>query len=311
MRSVSALAYPVALLAAAAFSAGIPLQHRSATQAPNTRALGAGQLRSFVRATLANRWYLAALGVDAAGFGLHALALHWGALAVVQPLLVANVIFALPANHWLRHEPISKRELAWGGAVTAGLAGFVLIATAGTTPAPQPADRGPAVIAGILAILIAGSLVLLSRQARASTAATLLGIATGVVFAFNATLLKACTRVLAGHGMVGLFTSWQLYLLVTVGISGLLLNQLAYHAGPLSASLPAITVIDPLVAVLLGVSIYDDQLRHDALAVFGEAVSLIVLACSAIVLIRLEQRTPARYSNSPPQPSPGNRRLWR
>ena len=102
-----------------------------------------------------------------------------------------------------------------------------------------------------------------------------------------------------------------LYLLVTVGISGLLLNQLAYHAGPLSASLPAITVIDPLVAVLLGVSIYDDQLRHDALAVFGEAVSLIVLACSAIVLIRLEQRTPARYSNSPPQPSPGNRRLWR
>jgi len=56
---------------------------------------------------------------------------------------------------------------------------------------------------------------------------------------------------------VALLTRRQLYTLLAAGAVGLLLNQLSFQAGPLSASLPAITVVNPLRALLLAVTVYD------------------------------------------------------
>jgi uncharacterized membrane protein len=107
------------------------------------------------------------------------------------------------------------------------------------------------------------------------------------LYALNATLIKACTNVLV-HGPVALAASWQLYLLVVTGAVGLLLNQLSYQAGPLAASLPAITVVDPLLAVLLGVVIYDENLRHTPLAIGCEVAFLGLLVLAASALTRLQ-----------------------
>lgn len=85
---------------------------------------------------------------------------------------------------------------------------------------------------------------------------------------------------------MALLTSWQLYGLLATGAVGLLLNQLAYQAGPLSASLPAITVVDPLLAVVLGVVVYDENLRHTAWAIATEAGSLLLFAAAAFALTR-------------------------
>ncbi len=146
-------------------------------------------------------------------------------------------------------------------ALVVDLAGFLVTATFGVTPSNQPADRGPAVAAGVLAV--------------------------------TATLLKACTNLLP-HGPVALLVSWQPYALLVSGAAGLLLNQLSFQAGPLAASLPAITVVDPLVAVLLGVTVYDEDLRHIPLAIAGEVVFLGLFALAAAALTRQEQkRAPA------------------
>jgi hypothetical protein len=113
-------------------------------------------------------------------------------------------------------------------------------------------------------------------------------VATGIAYALNATLIKACTNVLA-RGPIALLLSWQLYLLLVTGAVGLLLNQLSYQAGPLAASLPAITVVDPLLSVLLGVIIYDENLRHTPLAITGEVGFLGLLTLAATALVRLHQ----------------------
>jgi hypothetical protein len=47
--------------------------------------------------------------------------------------------------------------------------------------------------------------------------------------------------------------SWQLYIVIALGIGGLLLNQLAFQAGPIAASLPATATIDPLLSIVVGV----------------------------------------------------------
>lgn len=285
---MSWLAYPAALGAAGAFAVAIPLEHRAAVRAPSTDGLSRGRLGRFVTATLTDRWWLGAMGLNVVGFGLHGLALNAGALAVVQPLLVSNVLFALPIHHALRREPLRGVELLWALLLVTGLAGFLLVATAGVPAGNEPADPGPAIGAGALVVLAAVVLVTSARRTGGTAAAALLGIATGVLFAVTASLLKVCTGLLAA-GPLHLLASWQLYLLLLTGASGILLTQLAYQAGPLSASLPPITVVDPLVAVLLGVVVFDEHLRHSPVAVLGEAVFLGLLAVSGVALGRLER----------------------
>jgi hypothetical protein len=284
---LSALAYPVALGASAAFAVATALEHRSARDVPDARGLRPRQLASFVRATLAHPWWLAGVGFGVVGFVLHAFALHNAALSVVQPLLVSKVLFALPLNHRLRGERSTPAELWWALALVTGLGGFLFAATAGVPDNHQPAERGPAVAAAILAVAVVVSCALGARRGGRGAAAALLGAATGVVFAGTATLIKACTNVLT-HGPVALLTSWQLYALLVAGATGLLLNQLAFQAGPLAASLPAITVVGPLTAVLLGVVVYDENLRHTPLAIVGEVVFLGLFALAAIILTHRE-----------------------
>jgi drug/metabolite transporter (DMT)-like permease len=284
---MSYLAYPTALAAAAAFAVAIPLEHRAADRTPDVGGYSPRTLGRFVGATVQNRWWLIGMGLNLLGFGLHALALSLGGLAVVQPLLVTNLLFALPVNHWLRREPIKPVELAWAGVLVIGLTGFLLVATAGVPPSHQPADPGPAIAAGLLVVLVAGGLAVAARRAHRSTGATLLGVATGILFAVVASLIKECTHLL-GQGPVTLLTGWQVYALLVTGAVGLLFNQLAYQAGPLSASLPVIAVVDPLVAVLFGVTIFDENLRHTPLAIVAEGICLALLALGGLNLARLE-----------------------
>lgn len=297
---MSMLAYPAALGAAAVFAVAIPLEHRAADRAPDAGGLGPRRLGSFIGATLRDRWWLTGMALNTAGVGLHAFALHVGSLAVVQPLLVTSVLFALPINHRLRREPVKAVELGWAAALTVGLAGFLLVATAGVPNIAQAADPEPAVAAGVLVVVVTGSLALAARRAGRSTASALLGVATGILFAVTASLIKACTDLLVS-GPLPLLTSWQLYALFVAGPTGLLLNQLAYSAGPLSASLPAITVVDPLASILLGVAVFDENLRHTLPATAGEVIFLGLLVAAGINLARLERLpSPAAVGHSAP-----------
>ncbi len=279
--------YPAAIGAAAAFAVAATLEHRSAGEVPDAQGLRGRQLLRFVRASVAHPYWLGGTAVSAVGLGLHAFALHSGALAVVQPLLVLAVLFALPLQRRLRHERIYRSELLWALALVAGLAGFLTVATAGVPPSHETADPGPAIAAGVLAVGAAVGCVLIARGRRRATTAALLGVATGIAFAGTAILIKACTNLLA-HGPVALLTGWQLYALLAVGAVGLLLNQLSFQAGPLSASLPAITVVNPLLAVLLGVVVYDENLRHTGWAVAAEVGFLMLFTAAAVVLTRRE-----------------------
>jgi drug/metabolite transporter (DMT)-like permease len=282
------LAVPAVLAAAFCFAVAIPLEHRAAGVTPEFGGFRPHELGTFVRATVRNKWWLLGMGLNTIGFGLHAVALNLGPLAVVQPLLVTNMLFALPVNHWFRREPISRRELAWAAVLLVGLSGFLLIGTAGVQHTRQPADEGPAIVAGLIVLFTAGGLAVAARRAQRAVAPVLLGVATGVLFAVTASLVKEVTRIIT-EKPAALPASWQLYALLVAGAVALLFNQLAYQAGPLSASLPAIAVVDPLVSILIGVTVFDENLRHTPAAITGQVVCLGLLAVSGVVLARLEQ----------------------
>jgi hypothetical protein len=80
--------------------------------------------------------------------------------------------------------------------------------------------------------------------------------------------------------------SWQLCAVIVVGAAGMLLNQLTSQAGPLTASLPAMSTVDPLLSIAIGVIVYDERMRGGLAAELGLAVRLLLLGGAVIKLTR-------------------------
>jgi hypothetical protein len=299
--------YPLVVAASlgstAFFAISTVLKHRSATTLTTEPGPLTVRLGRFVASTVSHRWWLAGLAADAGGLALQALALHIGAVSVVQPLLVTALLTSLVISHLTHGTRISKHELQWAALLVATLVGFLAVSGATSSTITQEApDRGAAVISGVLALALAVTAVAVARRVPAGRRAALIGVAVGTLYACTAVLIKASTGVLAAKGMVAMLTSWQLAVLLVCGAAGLLLAQLAFRAGPLNTSLPAIATVDPLLSVALGVIVYDEQLRTGPVAVAAEALLLLGLALSAIALSRLKATSDEAVGSSA-QPS--------
>jgi hypothetical protein len=269
-----------AVSAAALFAVAAALQHRSAGLVTATGRGAAG----LAPRTLRHPLWIAGAVASAAGFGLHALALRDGPLTLVQPLLVTGVIFALPLRQVLERRRPRYAELGWAAALALGLAVFILVSTP-AAGAGQAADPEPAVIGMALIALSIPGCCIAGRRATGSRAAAALGTAAGLAFAAAAGLLKETVQV-AGRGAGGLLTTWPGYALIVAGGIGLLLNQAAYRAGPLRASLPAITTVNPIVSLVIGVAVFDERFRSGAPYLAGEVLGLVLIAVAAVGLTR-------------------------
>ncbi|HEY2042147.1 MAG TPA: DMT family transporter [Jatrophihabitans sp.] len=277
---------PVSLGAALSFAVSTNLKHSSAADLHPTTHLSIRTVGLFVRDMVSHPLWLLGILADGLGLGLQVLALHLGALAVVQPLMVTGLLFSLLLRH-THLRTLNRSEIGWGIALVVSLIGFLLVAgTASAPPAADAADRVPAVVAALVGAGVAVSSVLLARRLKpAVTAAAVLGVAVGVLYAADAALIKASTDK-AVQGPVELVTSWQPYAVVAVGAAGLLLCQLAYQAGPLTASQPTIAAVDPLASVVIGVLIFDEQLRRGPWTGAALAGLVILLAWSVLALGR-------------------------
>jgi drug/metabolite transporter (DMT)-like permease len=100
----------------------------------------------------------------------------------------------------------------------------------------------------------------------------------------DASFVKQLTDTLQLHGLLGVFDHWPLYALVVTGILGAVLTQAAFNAGPLSASQPALLIVDPLASIVLGVLIFGEHLNATVSALVGAVFALLVV-CFGVVLM--------------------------
>ena len=113
----------------------------------------------------------------------------------------------------------------------------------------------------------------------------MLGAATGISWGFVAAVIKELSSHLGGGGGLGaIVSSWPLYALISVGAATLLLASHALAAGPLAASQPGFTILDPLAASLLGVFLFGEHIRTGGVGLAGEALALAVVMAGASVL---------------------------
>jgi hypothetical protein len=196
---------------------------------------------------------------------------------------VTSLVIALPISAALEHRALTVAEWAPALLIVASLALFLLAAQPG--PGSPHAPTIDWIVLGVATTAGVGACV---RYAGAPgpRRALLLAIATGVVFGLTGALTEATSHRLSSHGVVPMLASGAPYALIVVSIAGFLLNQSAFQAGALRWSLPTITVVEPLVAIMIGAFMFGEHIATSPAARLGEITGLVAMTAGIVILSR-------------------------
>ncbi|MFE6821925.1 DMT family transporter [Streptomyces sp. NPDC057690] len=273
------LAVVFAVLGAVSNAVGTAFQRKAASTVDR-----GGGVRLLLALARRPAWSIGIAGVVGAAV-FQALALVNGPMALVQPLFILELPFALLLAVPLMHRRLSAEGWWAVGAVVAGLA--VLLASAAPSGSREQAsmERWIPVLALTLGAMAAA--VLLARSASSPLLrAAALASAAAVGNALTAALLKSATGRLSDAGLPAFLTSWQTYGFALTGVLALLLLENALQAGPLAASQPALTIGDAAVSLLLGVALFDESIRT-GWWLLPEAIGALLIVWAVVRLTRV------------------------
>jgi drug/metabolite transporter (DMT)-like permease len=262
LMSALALSVLLSILSAVAYAGGAIVQERVAVSSPG---------RSY--APLRRPAWWAAVGLNGLGGLLHVVALACGPLSLVQPLGALTIVFALPMAALF----VGRRAgaTAWRGAImaTLGLAGLLsLVGSAGV----QSLDGTQRVLVAVVSGGAVAALVAAGRAAHRHPAvrSILLAVASGVAFGMSSVF----TKTVAADWTSGAALS-HVPTLAVIGVfagAGLMLSQAAYRGGGLTAPLATLTVVNPVVAAAVGITMFGETFRH------GTTGTVLALGCGVV-----------------------------
>jgi drug/metabolite transporter (DMT)-like permease len=255
------------------------LDERSTKQvAVHRSALAVGLIFALLRRPL----WLIAISLNILGVFFQVLALRFGPLALVQPILVCDLIFAVCFGALFRRQKPDRVMLIGVTCCAGGLGWFLAVARPhGGTTSISVSEAIPLGIA--VAALLVGCLTV-ARFGHRMTRPLMLGLACGVCYGVTAFLIKLLTG--GGHGgFVGLLERWPLWAVVVIGPLGFLLNQSAYQSGVLvSPVLSVITAADPLISITLAHLVLHEQLSGGLLNITMEVLAFAVMIVGIVTL---------------------------
>ncbi len=295
---MDAVAAALAVLAALLFAMASVAQRGAAADVPDDAARGGSLVAWLVRS---RRWWAGAVG-DTAGYGVQAAALGLGSVLLVQPLLVTTLLFALPLEARRSRRRVPTPHRWWSGALVVALGLFVVVGqpSAGTDRAPASAWLP----AGLVLVVVMVACVVGAGRRRGPRRAALLAAAAGLAYGAVGALTKSVVALLT-TGLVPLLTGWETWALLVAVAVGTLLQQVAYGAGPLPASLPAVTVGEPVGASVLGVLVLGEHIRASGPALVLIGALALVMVVATVALARGAAATPTGAAPAPTSPPSG------
>ena len=283
-----ALAIGSALLAAFWAAVGIVVRQRAIQGEAGSPEDSGAIVTSWVRRP---SWWAGTLGA-VGGYVFQALALAHGSLLLVQPLLVSSLLFVLPLGARFSNQHVRARDWCWALVLTTALTVFVLVGQPREGHYRPPVPAWSVALIGSVPVVIV--CVLAARRMAGRPRAMLLATAVAVLLGMIAVLTKVSTHRLAVRGWHGLLTVPAPYLLVVLAITVTVLQQSAFHAGALQASVPIMLVGEPVVAVLLGVLILGEHL-----VVRGAGALILTLAVAAMTAATIALGRDSASSTTP------------
>lgn len=272
-----AVAVPAAVVGAALMGLASAAQGQAAHEVPEGKTLHPGLLVALAHRPL----WLVGIAATIGGLLLQVLALGFGPLLLVQPLLVTALPFAAVFSAWLTRRRPDGVVVLGALVCVAGLSAFLALARPTGSSNELVSGVGPlAVVLGLVALLGLG----LSSVLRGPGRVLGLALATGVFYGVTAGLMKVVAGQLR-EGWAVPFTQWALYTVCIVGPIGFLLSQNAFQQGQMiSPALAVITTVDPLVGVAIGIGWMGESAASGAGVLAGELVAAAVIVAGIVVL---------------------------
>ncbi|MET8285203.1 DMT family transporter [Streptomyces sp. NPDC051643] len=273
---MSALALSVLLsfVSAVAYAGGAIVQEQVALTSPEQ-----------TYAPLRRPGWWAAVALTGLGGVLHVVALAYGPLSLVQPLGALTIVFALPMAAVF----VGRRAgaTAWRGAIMATVGLAVLLALVGSADAQSLSTTQRtvlAVVAGgaVVAFMVAGR----AAHRHPAVRSVLLAVGSGTAFSMSSVFTK--TVAVDWEHRVSLSDLPSLALIGVFATAGMLLSQASYRGGGLAAPLATLTVVNPVVAAAVGITMFGETFRY------GETGTVLALACGVVaagglILLTTEQ----------------------
>ena len=287
------MASALALGAAFLFALAAALQQKGALGLPEISLRHPSSLARLGGQTM----WLAGTAALLTGYILQAAALDRGRLAIIQPLLVTTVVFALPLGYVLTQQHVGRREVI--GAVVIVL-GLVLFAVFGDPAGGRENAPGSewAIAIAVLAVVCA-ALLLFAGRGGLTVRAAVYGTIAGVLFGLSAALTKPTLGYLH-DGLAELLSHWQPYTLALAGVLGFVLQQVSLGTGRLAPSVATVSVANPVVGILLGTVLLEERLSRPAWHVVLACIGLgLALAGAVVISLAREVRGDATAPVSP------------
>ncbi|MCX4885441.1 MULTISPECIES: DMT family transporter [unclassified Streptomyces] len=284
--SALALSVLLSLVSAVAYAGGAIVQEHVAVSSPDQE-----------YAPLRRPTWWAAVALNGLGGLLHVVALAYGPLSLVQPLGALTIVFALPMAALFVGRKAGAT--AWRGAImaTVGLAGLLSLVGSSESQSLDTAQRvGVAVVSGgvVLALMIAG------RAAHRHPAVRSMLLATGSGIAFG--MSSVFTKTVAVDWTDGV-SSTDLPALAVIGVfatAGMLLSQASYRGAGLTAPLATLTVVNPVVAAAVGITMFGETFRYGTTGT-ALALSCGVVAAGGLILLTTERMARAAVQAAAPE----------
>ncbi|MFD5648173.1 DMT family transporter [Streptomyces sp. NPDC127039] len=260
--SALALSVLLSLVSAVAYAGGAIVQEQVAASSPGAQ-----------YAPLRRPAWWAAVSLNGLGGLLHVVALALGPLSLVQPLGALTIVFALPMAALF----VGRRAgaTAWRGALmaTVGLAGLLSLVGASDAQSLDTAQRvGAALVTGgaIVALMIAGR----AAHRHPAVRSILLATASGIAFGMSSVFTK--TVAVDWNGGVSAGDLPSLAVIGVLATAGMVLSQASYRGAGLAAPLATLTVVNPVVAAVVGITMFGETFRY------GTTGTVLALSCGVV-----------------------------
>ena len=283
---------PLALVGAVFLSLGAQLQHAGVAkvdESSETDAASGGLNLGQLRLLLARPSWVAGTLMLGAAILLQLTSLAFAPLIVVQPLGAFALVVTAIVNSRVAKHRLNRLSVLAICLCVAGVGAFVLVAAFQAREVPITEVELIRIL-GILAavLMLAAAMFAVFRK---RMRALMYVVAAGILYGFVATLAKVVIARLQQHEF-DLLTAVCVAALIAAVALGAYFVQNAYASGPPDLVIAGLTVIDPLVAVTIGITILNEALAVQPWAIAVWLVTGVVAVVGVLLLARHHPQMP-------------------
>lgn len=275
------MVFVLSVAAAIFLGVGWVVQQRVATQSQSGGLLSHEVLIGLIRSGL---WWL---GIAAMTIGqtLSSVALQFGPVSTVEPVLVASLLVAFAISAASGDQRPRWQEMAGPAILIVALVVFLTVGSPRQAKQPDPSWQAILIAtaaAGVLALLVAGSGKLLATAPVVEC--TLLAVGAGIMYGLQDATTRGAIVFTHHHRVITVIHTMWPWVLLASATAGVLLTQASFRAGRLDWALPSTAAAQPIAGIVIGVVLLGDHLAATGLALAFESLSLVAMLGGVLLI---------------------------